>query len=100
MYSKRISAGMESVGGLSNINISLPKWQLAFVVGAPVALGLGYIYYKNSSKPSSKPSCDHSKGSIKQNGTKTDRLISVDDNISSNKKELPFEVKYYLFTYL
>lgn len=32
-----------------------PKWQLAILVGAPVALGLSYMYYRNqSSKYSDK----------------------------------------------
>ncbi|XP_058801674.1 mitochondrial import receptor subunit TOM70-like [Phymastichus coffea] len=44
---------MASTSGASS---SLPKWQLALVVGAPVALGLGYMYYKNSiNKPEEKP---------------------------------------------
>lgn len=26
-----------------------PKWQLAVLIGAPIALGLGYLYYRNQS---------------------------------------------------
>lgn len=25
----------------------LPKWQMAILLGAPIALGLGYLYYRN-----------------------------------------------------
>lgn len=50
---------------------SLPKWQLALAVGAPVALGLGYMYYKNSNKEK------RAKGNDKTNGT-TDKQLSID----------------------
>ncbi|XP_012222349.1 mitochondrial import receptor subunit TOM70 [Linepithema humile] len=50
----------------------LPKWQLALVVGAPVALGLGYIYYRNKNSSSSSSSTDKpSRGKIKGNTTAT-----------------------------
>lgn len=29
-------------------NTSIPKWQLALILGTPIALGLGYLYLKNS----------------------------------------------------
>lgn len=65
----------------------LPKWQLALVVGAPVALGLGYMYYRNRNSSSSsssskvdKPKRDkfRSDAAIKENGAPTDKQISID----------------------
>lgn len=69
----------------------LPKWQLALAVGAPVALGLGYIYYKNSSKPPSKLNRDKSK----ENGTSTiDKQISIDiDYPTKNGPSFEIEVR-------
>lgn len=61
----------------------LPKWQLALVVGAPVALGLGYMYYKSSTKPSSKPERGKSKLGSRENGTKADKQISIDGDCNS-----------------
>ncbi|XP_014486803.1 PREDICTED: mitochondrial import receptor subunit TOM70 [Dinoponera quadriceps] len=65
------------------------KWQLALVVGAPVALGLGYMYYKNnvrtsnrSTKPETKPD-RHAKS--KENGASTDKQISIDGDVDSNQ---------------
>lgn len=65
----------------------LPKWQLALVVGAPVALGLGYMYYKNknnsngSSDRTSKSERDKFRSSAtssKKNGAPADKQISID----------------------
>ncbi|XP_076377050.1 translocase of outer membrane 70 [Megalopta genalis] len=57
----------------------LPRWQLALAVGAPVALGLGYMYYRNSNKPSSKSNRRKPRGSSQKNGTPaTDKQISID----------------------
>lgn len=71
---------MTGASGASSVASSpLPKWQLALAVAAPVALGLGYMYYKNSSKPSSKSNRGKSKGSSKENGVPaTDKQISID----------------------
>ncbi|XP_015124131.1 mitochondrial import receptor subunit TOM70 [Diachasma alloeum] len=71
----------------SAVSGSLPKWQLALAVGAPVALGLGYMYYKNSSQGKSK-------GPGKANGTATDKQISIDGdspgkNSRADKLETP-----------
>ncbi|XP_063980698.1 mitochondrial import receptor subunit TOM70 [Diachasmimorpha longicaudata] len=60
---------------------TLPKWQLALAVGAPVALGLGYMYYKNSSQGKSR-------GSGKTNGgTSTDKQISIESDSPGKKSE-------------
>lgn len=61
-------------GGGAPINSPLQKWQLVLAVGAPVALGLGYMYYKNTTKSSSHVTPAKSKAS---NGT-TDKQISID----------------------
>ncbi|XP_008556932.1 mitochondrial import receptor subunit TOM70 [Microplitis demolitor] len=68
----------------SSISGWLPKWQLALAVGAPVALGLGYIYYKNTSQEKSKGG--------KSNGVGTEKQISIDGDTltkSSQKPETP-----------
>lgn len=62
----------------------LPKWQLALAVGAPVALGLGYMYYKNSSsKPVGRPGGKSKGGAGKENGTAKDKQLSVDGDEST-----------------
>ncbi|KAG7203795.1 hypothetical protein KM043_013814 [Ampulex compressa] len=67
------SSGAGSVAGGP-----LPKWQLALAVGAPVAIGLGYMYYKNSIKPSPKSGNSKTKSSSKENGTAAGKQISID----------------------
>lgn len=78
---------MSSAGASSVINTPIPKWQLAIVVAAPVALGLGYAYYKNSSL---KPGRGQPKDAIKKNGTKTNKQ-SIDEDVPSDPVELPNE---------
>ncbi|XP_072755548.1 mitochondrial import receptor subunit TOM70 isoform X1 [Anoplolepis gracilipes] len=63
----------------------LPKWQLALVVGAPVALGLGYMYYKNKNNSDSdrvskseRDKCRSGATSSKTNGASADKQISID----------------------
>ncbi|KAK0178203.1 hypothetical protein PV328_002176 [Microctonus aethiopoides] len=72
----------------SAVSTSLPKWQLALVVGAPVALGLGYIYYKNANQ--SKSSRDN-KGKKANGGGPGDKQISIDGDTTkkSDKPETP-----------
>ncbi|CAD6234246.1 GSCOCG00007682001-RA-CDS [Cotesia congregata] len=60
----------------------LPKWQLALAVGAPVALGLGYIYYKNTSQ-------EKSKNSGKSNGVGTEKQISIDGDTLAKSIQKP-----------
>ncbi|XP_034942853.1 mitochondrial import receptor subunit TOM70 [Chelonus insularis] len=66
----------------SSISGSLPKWQLALAVGAPVALGLGYMYYKNINQGKSK-------GSDKTNGTATEKQISIDGDSGKHLTKQP-----------
>lgn len=95
---------MTTASGAGSISgSSLPKWQLALAVGAPVALGLGYMYYKkNSSKPVIRPR-GKSKGGIgKENGTSKDKQLSVDGDDSSktvSQLEPENEVKMRIFLY-
>lgn len=58
------------------------KWQLALVVGAPVALGLGYMYYKNNVRTNAKPD---RRDKSKENGASTDKQISIDGDIDGNQ---------------
>ncbi|KZC14004.1 PREDICTED: mitochondrial import receptor subunit TOM70 [Dufourea novaeangliae] len=71
---------MTGASGAGSVTGSaLPKWQLALVVGAPVALGLGYMYFKNNIKPSPKSNRGKSKTGSKENGTPAaDKQISID----------------------
>ncbi|XP_046611000.1 mitochondrial import receptor subunit TOM70 [Neodiprion virginianus] len=68
-------------GSASITGSSLPKWQLALAVGAPVALGLGYMYYKNSLKPVPRRRGGSKGGAGKENGTSKDVELSVDSDI-------------------
>lgn len=62
---------------------SLSKWQIALVVGAPIAFSLGYMYYKNSAKASTKSKTDKPKGISKENGTARGKQISIDGDCQS-----------------
>lgn len=35
---------------MSTGSTGLPKWQLAILIGAPVALGIGYLYWRKSAE--------------------------------------------------
>lgn len=65
--------------GNIGVNSPLAKWQIALVVGAPVALGLGYMYYKNSFKSSTKV---HAKSNSLENGGIKEKQISIDGDSS------------------
>ncbi|XP_051170056.1 mitochondrial import receptor subunit TOM70 [Leptopilina boulardi] len=82
---------MTSSSWASSISNPIPKWQLALVVGAPVALGLGYVYYKNNSKSSLKSPRDKSKDGLNEHLTKSDKQISIDGDVTSNLAEHPSE---------
>lgn len=62
-------------GAVGVVSSPLPNWQkTALVVGAPVVLGLGYMYYRNASKPDR----GSNKRSGKANGIRGDKQISTD----------------------
>lgn len=52
-----------------------PKWQMAILLGAPIALGLGYLYYRNQSTKLTEETTDGS-GSDKKK--LKDKSISLD----------------------
>ncbi|CAK9809692.1 Mitochondrial import receptor subunit TOM70 [Anthophora quadrimaculata] len=65
---------MTEASGACSVTGPLPKWQLALAFAAPVALGFGYMYYKNG-----KPNRDKPKKSTKENGVPAgDKQISID----------------------
>lgn len=55
-----------------------PKWQLAVLVGAPLAFGLGYLYYKNQSTPFE---ADDDKSKSKDD--------DIEENTSDNNQPIP-----------
>lgn len=55
---------------------TFPKWQLAVLIGAPVALGIGYLYWKKSTE--TEGSGD--KLSKKKLGDIKDKTISLDED--------------------
>ncbi|XP_043277682.1 mitochondrial import receptor subunit TOM70 [Venturia canescens] len=62
-------------GAAGVVGSPVSKWQLALAVGAPVALGLGYMYYRNASTKSDR---ETSKDTGKSNGIGTEKQISID----------------------
>jgi hypothetical protein len=57
-----MAASSNSVGSGGS---SWPKWQIALMIGAPVAVGLGFWYFKNSSSTTGQD-----KGSTAEDGRK------------------------------
>lgn len=51
-----------------------PKWQMAILLGAPIAVGLGYLYYRNQSSKLSEESDDSGADKKKLK----DKSISID----------------------
>lgn len=51
-----------------------PKWQMAILLGAPIALGLGYLYYRNQSTNLSEETEESGKDKKKLK----DKSISID----------------------
>jgi len=80
----------------------LPKWQLALVVGAPVALGLGYMYYRNrNSNNIDKPERDKFRsGAAKENGAPADKQISIDGDCPPKVPSLAAESEVKTACYL
>jgi len=65
-----------------------PRWQLAALIGAPIALGIGYLYYRQMS--SAKPSAGGGSGLDKKKIDSLDKAVSIDkdDQPMSEKFEL------------
>lgn len=83
---------MSAVNGTAAGSSPIPKWQLALVVGAPVALGLGYMYYRNNARTNTKPDRrGKSKGeaTVKKNGAPVDKQISIDGDVNGQPNQVP-----------
>lgn len=79
----------------------LPKWQMAIILGAPVALGLGYLYYRNqTTKLSEKKGIDNASRESRKISNSKDKSISLDGDDKLNEKpeiivtELEKSIKY------
>lgn len=61
-----------------------PRWQLAALIGAPIALGIGYLYYRNSTT-NTPPGLDK-----KKQLEELDKAVSIDkdDQPESERNEL------------
>lgn len=88
-------AEMSSANGSTSI---LPKWQLALVVGAPVALGLGYMYYKSTSSSTGGTENEKKGDRLKNRGkgvrTKGEKYSSIDGDLKSSDSALANEVRF------
>lgn len=62
---------------------TFPKWQLAVLIGAPVALGIGYLYWKKSTE--AEGSGD--KLTKKKLGEIKDKTISLDGDERSRSSQ-------------
>uniref|UniRef100_U5EUC8 Putative translocase of outer mitochondrial membrane complex subunit n=1 Tax=Corethrella appendiculata TaxID=1370023 RepID=U5EUC8_9DIPT len=62
---------------------TFPKWQLAVLIGAPVALGLGYLYWRKSSEETLE---DDPKTGKKKLGEIKDKTISIDGDSLSDMR--------------
>lgn len=58
----------------------LPKWQMAILLGAPIAVGMGYLYYRNRTATLAEDSNDDSSNStnVKKISNLKDKSISLD----------------------
>lgn len=66
----------------------IPKWQLALLLGAPVALGLGYLYYRNQNL--SDDATTNDKKDKKSLGELKGQTISLDgDDKNAEKTDKP-----------
>lgn len=79
----------------------LPKWQMAIILGAPVALGLGYLYYRNqTTKLTEKKGIDGTSRDSRKISNSKDKSISLDGDDKLNEKtettvtELEKSIKY------
>lgn len=73
---------MESTGS------TFPKWQLAILLGAPLAFGLGYLYYRNASAIEEGTDEDKKGGKKLKDGSKS---LSIDGDTANAKSATPSE---------
>lgn len=71
---------MESTGS------TFPKWQLAILLGTPIALGLGYLYWRNQNQ-SIEEGTDEEKKELKKKLTEGSKSISIDGDSNSTTKQ-------------
>lgn len=69
----------------------LPKWQMAILLGAPIALGLGYLYYRNqTANQLTEGSGDTDAEKKKLSNSKTKSIsLDGDDKLPKEKKAEP-----------
>lgn len=72
----------------------LPKWQMAILLGAPIALGLGYLYFRNQTSKLTEETADRGDGDSSNTDKKKiskskDKSISLDgdDKLPKEKVE-------------
>lgn len=66
---------------------TFPRWQLALLLGAPVALGLGYLYYRQSSSVDNPSNADEQQKKKKATLNDKNKSISIDDKCGGDAKE-------------
>lgn len=70
---------MESTGS------TFPKWQMAILLGTPVAIGLGYLYWKNNQQPAIEEGSDEADEKDGKKLKKGMKSISIDgDTVGAN----------------
>lgn len=75
---------------MSTGSTGLPKWQLAILIGAPVALGIGYLYWRKSAEPEGEGGDKLTK---KKLGEIKDKTISLDGEDRSRSQDVPAKRK-------
>lgn len=68
---------------------TFPKWQLAILIGTPVALGIGYLYWKKSTQAEGSDD----KLTKKKLGEIKDKTISLDEDERSRSQDVPVKKK-------
>ena len=68
-----------STRAVETSGLSLPKWQIALAVGAPVALGLGYWYYRSRKGTTTNKSFDdvEKQAALKQKAVDVETAAAV-----------------------
>lgn len=75
---------------MSTGSTGLPKWQLAILIGAPVALGIGYLYWRKSAESEGEGGDKLTK---KKLGDIKDKTISLDGEDRSRSQDAPAKKK-------
>ena len=59
-----------------------PRWQLAILIGAPIAIGIGYMYWRKQTEPELEDTDDKTKKKL----ANKNKSISIDGDDSKLKK--------------